>query len=48
MTIKDIIYTVLELAAVGFMFWALFNEVIFIELEKKLKSKIKKLWEVIR
>lgn len=45
---KDIIFTVLELSAIAFIFWALFNESIFIELEKKLKSKIKKLWEVIR
>ena len=48
MNTKDIILSVLEFSVIAFIFWALFNESIFIELEKKLKSKLKKLWEAIR
>lgn len=48
MTTKDIILSIFEILLCAGTIWAVFNEYRFLDFEDKLKSKIKKLWEVIR
>lgn len=42
MNVSDIIRSILELAAVVFVIWALFNEERFAALEKKLFARIRR------
>jgi hypothetical protein len=48
MTTQQIIFTIFEILLIGFALWSLFNEDKFYNFEKRLFTKIKKLWEVIR
>lgn len=48
MTTKDIILTIFEILLCAGTIYLVFNEYKMLDFEDKLKSKIKKLWEVIR